>query len=250
MYTLRKLIKTQDDFLETCKQVARIGYQGIEITDMRSLMRADELHARTSELGLKIVAVHVPIEVLENDFDLVTSYYSAAGVSQIVMPWLDAARRRSAEDWMKVARELSKIADLLGRRGMMFSYHNHDFEFAKYDGKTALEIIFNNTVPEKVHWEADAYWMKFAEMDPVALIRKNNHRISLLHCKDLANGPGKRFAPVGTGLLDWLNIFLAASAAHVQWIIVEQDDCYETSPLDAIRTSFKNLQGMYVVRSV
>jgi len=247
MYTLRSLIKTQGDFLEICKQVSQIGYQGIEITDMRSLMRAHELRDSVGKLGLKIVAVHVPMEELENNFDLVTTYYAAAGVHQIVMPWLDEKRRRSSADWLGVAQELAKISDRLIRRGMALSYHNHNFEFTRYDGKTGMDIILNNTVPEKVRWEADTYWIKYADMDPVALIRRNSHRISLLHCKDMAPGHDKRFAPVGTGILDWMNIFLAASAAHIQWLIVEQDDCYGASPLEAIRTSFQNLKSMYVV---
>jgi sugar phosphate isomerase/epimerase len=247
MYTLRNLIKNQSDFLDVTKQVAQIGYQGIEITDMRSILPADQLRARMSELGLQIVGVHVPIEQLENNLDLVTTYYAAAGVHHIIMPWLSEDRRRSGDDWLRIARELSKIADRLNRRGLLFSYHNHDFEFAKHDGKTGMDIILKNTPPEKMRWEADVYWLQFAGMDPVATIRQHSNRISLLHCKDMAAGPAKRFAPVGTGILDWLNIFQAASAAHIQWMIVEQDDCYETSPLDAIRISFEKLRGMDVV---
>ena len=66
----------------------------------------------------------------------------------------------------------------------------------------------------------------------------------ILHLKDMAAGPDKKFAPVGTGILDFKAILATADKYAVKFGAVEQDNCYETPPLDAIRTSYENLRKL------
>jgi sugar phosphate isomerase/epimerase len=68
--------------------------------------------------------------------------------------------------------------------------------------------------------------------------------VLLLHLKDMAAGPDKKFAEVGTGILDFKPILAAAEKAGAQWGAVEQDNCYDTPPLEAIKTSLENLKKL------
>ena len=69
-------------------------------------------------------------------------------------------------------------------------------------------------------------------------------RAPLVHLKDMAAGPERRFAPVGAGTLDFKSILAAMRTSGVRWGIVEQDQCYDTPPIDAVRTSFEHLQKL------
>jgi sugar phosphate isomerase/epimerase len=91
------------------------------------------------------------------------------------------------------------------------------------------------------------YWVQHGGDDPIVWIKKLGPRCLLVHLKDMAEGGEKRFAPVGTGVLDFNEILKAARDAGVKWGIVEQDVTYDTPPLAAVRTSFENLRRLGAV---
>ncbi len=129
-------------------------------------------------------------------------------------------------------------------KGFSFAYHNHSFEFEKFDGKTGFGILCANSDAATVGLELDVYWAKYGGGDPVAMIKTLGRRIQLLHLKDMATGADQRFAPVGTGILDFAGILAAGDAAQVPWGIVEQDACYEQPPMEAVKISFENLKKL------
>ena len=81
----------------------------------------------------------------------------------------------------------------------------------------------------------------------MAYINKLGNRVVLLHLKDMAAGPEQRFAPVGSGILDFKAIIAAGEKAGAAYGIVEQDNCYGISPIDALKTSFENLKKIGAV---
>jgi sugar phosphate isomerase/epimerase len=95
--------------------------------------------------------------------------------------------------------------------------------------------------------ELDVYWLKHGGEDPVKFIGRVGGRAPLVHLKDMAAGPERRFAPVGAGTLDFRSILTAMRESGARWGIVEQDKCYDTPPIEAVRTSFENLQRIGVV---
>jgi sugar phosphate isomerase/epimerase len=60
----------------------------------------------------------------------------------------------------------------------------------------------------------------------------------------MAKGDDKRFAPVGTGIIDFKAILAAAVKNEVRWAFVEQDQTYQTPPLDALKASLENLKQL------
>jgi len=106
-----------------------------------------------------------------------------------------------------------------------------------------MQILWENTEADLVKAELDVYWLKHGKDDPAAYIRQLGRRVELVHLKDMAAGPEQKFAPVGTGILDFAGIFAASKEVGAKWGIVEQDDCYTTPPMEALRVSFEQLQG-------
>ncbi len=245
MYTLGSM--SEKDFLGTCRKVAQIGYQGIELLDMRSALPADELRAKTADMGLSLVGVHVGFENLESNLPAVLDYYTRAGLTSITCPSMPKSRRQSGADWATAARKLSDIGAACRQRGVTLAYHNHDFEFQKFDGKSGFDILLANSDAQNLKLELDTFWVQAGGEDPVAYLNRHAARVALLHAKDMAAGSPRRFAPVGSGILNWKALAAAAEKANLHWWIVEQDNCYETPPLDAVRISLENLKKMALV---
>ncbi len=242
LYTVRTLAAR--DFPGTCQQVADLGYQGVELCDTRTTLSAADLRAALARMKLTACGVHVGIEALETQLDQVLEYYGQAAVTQLVCSWLPEDRRRTAADWAASAEKLSALGQRCRERGATLSYHNHAFEFDKFDGTTGLDILLKNSDPRNLKWELDTYWVQFGGGNPAEYIQRHAARISFLHVKDMAAGPERKFAPVGAGVLDWRAILAAAAKTAVRWLVVEQDNCYDTPPLEAARLSRENLRRL------
>lgn len=52
----------------------------------------------------------------------------------------------------------------------------------------------------------------------------------------------QQYAPVGEGNLNWPEILAAAGEMEVDWLCVEQDDCYGADPFEELATSYANLR--------
>lgn len=241
-YTLRD--QMTNDFWGTLRKISALGYAGVELTDVRGIIRAEDLQSRLETMSLCVVGVHVALEQIESELDAVLDYYSESGIDHITVPWVPQERRGSAHDWLALGGLLSDCGAKARERGMILSYHNHDFEMQKYDAVAAIDILLRAAEPRNLQWEPDTYWIQYGGENPVEYIKRYSGRIPLMHIKDMAPGAERKFSPVGSGILDWPAIMAAAKAADIPWLIVEQDDCYGTPPLDVIAESLHNIKKM------
>ena len=228
------------DFYATIEKVAKIGYAGIELAGIYGKNPA-ELRTVLDDNGLIVSGAHVGLSDLQN-VEAAIETYKTLGATFLIVPYLPAEMRTSMDDYRKVAATLAQLGEKVNKAGLGFAYHNHDFEFETFGGDTpAFDVIFESA--PNVLVELDAFWVRKAGLDPGVYLTKYAGRVPLLHLKDMTTD-GK-FAPVGAGTTDFAPIFAAAeSVAGTQYYIVEQDSTYDVAPLDAITTSFKNLQGM------
>jgi sugar phosphate isomerase/epimerase len=240
LYTLRN--ETAKDFAGTLKKVAEIGYKGVELAGYGNLKSAADARKALDDAGLVVCAAHTVIEQLESDLDRVLDDARVLKHKTIVCPWMPEERRQNADGWKQAAASLTKIGQTCQQRGFTFCYHHHSFEFTRFGGKSGMDILLENADPQAVKLELDTYWLAHGGEDPVAFIRRTAGRVAMLHVKDMADGAERRFAPVGEGTLKFGPILQAAAKAQVQWAIVEQDNCYDTPPLEAVKTSFRNLR--------
>jgi sugar phosphate isomerase/epimerase len=243
LYTVRDL--TAKDFAATVKQVAAIGYKSVEMAGYGNLKSAAEAKKALDDAGLSVAGTHAPIEQLEQDIARVLDDNEALGSKLIICPWMPEARRKDADGWKQVAKSLNQAGRACHERGVDFAYHNHAFEFEKFDGgRTGLDILFDNCEAHLVKAEIDVYWVQHGGEDPVARINQLGDRVVALHLKDMAAGEDRKFAEVGTGVLDFKSILQAAKQHGVRYGAVEQDSTYGKDPLAAIKTSYENLKKL------
>jgi sugar phosphate isomerase/epimerase len=240
MYTLRN--ESARDFIGTLREVAKIGYAGVEFAGTAGLSAA-ELRRLLDDLNLRVAGSHVGLDALEGDLSAALDFTQAIGSAFVVCPYLPEERRKSADDYRVLAEILNRAGAACKQRELQLCYHNHAFEFQRFDGQYALDLLFSATDPELVKGELDTYWIRKGGADPAAYIRQYAGRCPLIHLKDMAADEKQSFAEVGEGTLDWPAIFQASEAGGARWYIVEQDTC-PGPPLESVRLSLKNLRSM------
>ncbi len=237
LYTVRDLVA--QDFQGSLRQVAGLGFAGVEFAGDYGGLTDSELKAFLESLNLETAGMHVGLDTLENDLEAQVQRAVALKSPYLVCPWVDAARYSSS--WDGVIRSLKAIQDKLQGTGVGLAYHNHTFEFQTRAGTAyALDAIAG----AGIDLEFDGAWGHAAGVDPAAYLRQRAGRVALLHLKDV-----KRLKP-GTDTSDWETVELgqgevplvgvvnAARETGVGWALVEQDQC-PGNALDSVRKSME-----------
>src|SRR5687768_10475847 len=136
LYTLRNL--TKDDFAGTMKKVAQAGYSGVEMAGFGNLATAKEARKAIDDAGLKVYGAHAGLEALEKDPNKAFDEASTLGHKNIIIPSVPETRRKDADGWKQIAQSMNKLAQQAKDRGFNFAYHNHSFEFQKFNGQTGF----------------------------------------------------------------------------------------------------------------
>jgi len=251
LYTVRD--ELQKDVPGTIKKVAAVGYKEVEIYDLYGMSPA-EFTKLLKDNGLTAVSGHYLLNVEETQWEKKVAEAKELGLKYMVHAILDPDQRKSLDDYKRHVDLFNKIAEQAHKAGMQFCYHNHNFEFQKFDGVTVYDYLFKHLDPHLVQFEMDCFWVTHAGQDPVALFKKYPGRFLLLHIKDLkaGNPPGTEFdakmglfAEVGKGTINWKRIFAAAPQGGMKHFFVEQDYC-EVPPLESIKISYEYLHKLTV----
>ena len=252
LYTVRDLM--EDDPKGVLKQLADLGYVNIEATSYRDGkfygMAPAEFKAYLGQLGLVPLSVHQGGVTLENADQMIADS-KAAGFRYFVIPIppmghfaFDPETRT-----MSMTGTVEEVADIINQigekcraAGMEALYHNHDFELKPgEDGVIPLEYFLEHTDPEVVNFQMDLYWMKRAGADPLDYFERYPGRFKSWHVKDM--DPQGRFAPVGTGSIDFKRILAQKAQSGMEYYIVEQDMTFDgQQPLEALKISYQNLK--------
>jgi sugar phosphate isomerase/epimerase len=251
LYTVRDQL--EKDVPGTIKKVAAIGYKEVEIYDLYGMSPA-QFAKLLKDNGLTAVSGHYLLNVEKTQWEKKVAEARELGLKYMVHAILDPEERKSLDDYKRHVQLWNKIAEQTHQAGMQFCYHNHNFEFQKFDGVTVYDYLFKHLDPQLVQFEMDCFWVTHAGQDPVALFKKHPDRFPLLHIKDLKAGipPSLEFdarmglfTEVGKGIIDWKRIFAAAPPGGMKHFFVEQDYC-EVPPLESIKISYEYLHKLTV----
>ncbi len=252
LYTVRN--EMGKDPKGTLQKVAEIGYKYIEAVDYRDGkfygMTPNEFNKQLTDLGMVPLSIHMGMVTLDNADKLIADV-KAAGFKYFVAPVPPMGLVKFNREARSLAMSsnidsLVLVLNALGKKcteaGLEFLYHNHNFEFeANADGVVPYDYMLENLNPENVNFQMDLYWVVKAGVDPVAYFEKYPGRFKIWHIKDMdAQG---RFAPVGTGSIDFKRLLEKKDVSGMQYYIVEQDQTFDDlKPLDAIKISHDGLK--------
>ncbi len=239
LYTVREA--AQKDFIGTLKQVAGMGYKGIEAGGTLGGLPVKELRDILDDLGLTFVGGHIGVNNINSGLEALLSDYAALGARYIGTASLPEEYRKDAASWQRAGRLLEKAATMCIKHDLSFFHHNHNAEFVKVeDGRYGFDVLLDTTDPYLVKAELDVYWAQFAGVDPVTYLKHLDGRSPLVHIKDMSADPSRTFEIIGNGIVDFAAIFRAGDQAGVDWYIVEQDQCPK-GELESARESYANI---------
>ena len=241
LYTLRDFTKTPEGVLSTLKKVKQIGYNAVQVSGMGPIAPSD-LKKMVDEIGLKICATHTSFDRLKDDLENVISEHKLWECEYVGLGSMPQQFRSSLDGYMEFLKEIDKIADRITKSGLKFVYHNHNFEFEKFNGKTGIDILFEKSDAEAFGFEIDTYWVQAGGGNPVDWIRKVEGRMGIVHFKDMAMKENRQvYAEIGEGNLDWPSIIDACRKTGVKWYAVEQDICGR-DPFESVEMSLRYLE--------
>jgi sugar phosphate isomerase/epimerase len=239
LYTVRE--HTANDMTGTLGRIAAMGYPAVEFAGFGGLTPR-EVRAVLDDLGLRASGAHVPLDAWNSDPAAVIADMHAIGSSHAVVPIAPAERRGDEEAIARLAGDFNRWGELCRAEDLTFSYHNHDFEFARLGDTTMWDVLVRETDPALVRFELDLYWIKYSGTDPETVLRDVGDRVSLVHLKDMAPDDTLSDLPVGEGTMPWPRLVAKADELGVEWFIAEQDN-----PRDAmvdVETSLRGLEGL------
>jgi sugar phosphate isomerase/epimerase len=238
LYSVRE--EAARDYAGTLRELADIGYEGIEFYGPR-VLPAEELKKQMDGLGMAAIGYHVLFNELRDGLDQVLEYNAVIGSRYIVCPYHEYSGK---EDYIEAAAFFSKVGEKCGKAGLQFCYHSHGHEFEKLDGEYGVDILFRNASGEYLQAEMDTHYIKYGGLDPAVYLKKYENRCPLLHLRDVKDGPGVAAAEMGKGILDMRAILKAAEECGVKWLISEEEN--EGLPaMDSVRNSYHYLKGIY-----
>jgi sugar phosphate isomerase/epimerase len=226
LYTVRDLMK--QDLAGTLAKVAAIGYREVEFAGYFDRSAAD-IRALLDRDGLVSPSAHVPFEAIEQGWDKVLADCRTVGHHWATVAWIPEERRKTADDWKRIAALFNQAGAACQAAGMRFAYHNHNMEFARVDGQLPFDLLLANTDRALVDFEMDLFWITFGGGDPLAYFAGHPGRFPLVHVKDMAAKPSPEVTPgavmrdVGKGTIDWKGIFARAGQAGIVHAFVEHD---------------------------
>ena len=247
LFTARELIQTADGLEQTLKRLKGYGYQAAQVSGIRELA-PETIRKIFDENEMVLCATHENgREIVENTGEVIRRL-QAMGCTQAAYPSphyvLD-----SREAVLRLAEDLEAAGKRMREAGVTLSFHNHAREMFRYDGKTILELLYENTSRENLKAEIDTYWIQAGGQNPVRWIERFSGNQPLIHFKDLCIvDPANNdviMTEVGNGNLDWDEIVPAAEKGGVEWFIIEQDRNW-VDPVESLGASYRFLVEHYV----
>lgn len=231
---------------DTLSMLAEAGYREVEgygglFSDV------DGLKAALAVSGLAMTSSHIGLDQIRDDPAGTIAIARSLGIAKVFAPFLLPDHRPGdAAGWAAFGKALAEAGKPFLDAGLIFGWHNHEFEFAPTEtGEMPMDLILAGA--EELTVELDLGWVRVAGLDPVERIRAYAGRISAVHVKDIASdgecADEDGWADVGHGIMDWGAIYAALQAAGCDHYVAEHDN-----PSDHKRFATRSLAAIQTFR--
>ena len=237
LYTFRTALA--EDFKGTIKEIAKMGFDGVEFACYFGGMDPEETAAILKENGLETCGIMFNEQNLMDPGDIAWEY-----AKQLDPPAVSISIMTDfTKQWKEILERCLAIQKNAEEKGFLFSYHNHWDEYALADGIPAIYRILDAPGAEKIFVEPDVCWLTRGGVDPASYIRKYGSRIKQVHFKDIvvADDPETTTA-LGTGIVDLKSSWQAVKEIGCGWLIYEQD--YSADPFQSAADSLTYMKTL------
>lgn len=282
LFTLPRALER--DFDGTLGMIAGLGYQEVELYGPYpfSVAAAQEGWARTGAAlgftgsgffgrtakqvrasldrhGLTSPSMHVDFETLRDRLEQIGLAADDIGWKYVGIAAIPEERRKTLDDYRRMADELNAIGARARRMGLKVLYHNHGYGLAPMDGQIPARVLFDRLDADVVALEMDVFWTVAGGADPVELLDAYPRLYRLMHVKDMTRqarftrGGDQQdwialfplMTTAGAGVLDLPRILGHARRNGVEHFYVEQD--LAADPPAQLGASIRALRAMTLV---
>ncbi len=249
LYTLRDCCKNPDDFADTLSYVKSLGCDLVQISGIGKdePISAENQKTVLEENGIVCCLTHTPWKRIIEETDTVIKEHKLIGCRCIGLGCPEKEYRYTKENVDRFLSELQPALEKIKAAGMVFNYHNHDFEFKSLDsGILHFDYLIENTDSEVFHFTPDVGWIDYAGYDPVEYMKKLSGRVDVCHFKDykIINGE-RKFVTLGEGEVDLKACYDICEELNVPYIVYEQDcDWIDDDAKKATALSFEYMKSL------
>lgn len=240
-YTIRDFCKNLDDFSESLKKVADIGYKNVQISGTCEY-EPQWLKEQLDKNGLKCVLTHTSPAKLIEDSTKVSSDHNIFNCKYVGLGCFAFDEEIEDQKFDYFVNTYKPVAQELKKNKKYFMYHNHDQEFKKYNGKLIYESIAETFSPDELGFTLDTFWVQAGGGDPAQWLERLKGRVPCIHLKDYSYG--KKMAVIGEGNINFDRVFEKAESSGTEYMLVEQDDCNGENPFDCLKRSYMYLHSL------
>lgn len=274
-FMLGKVLNSEDEARKTLASIKAAGYDGIELCGfmlhpmgfvIRMLTKAVGMPAGkggkfdwngiVKDSGLAVVSLHTDLGSLERDSGAVIKEAQSYNTKNLVITGMYRFDYSDENTVRELASRLNKAGKVLKDGGMSLLYHNHNCELLKMpDGRTAYDILINDTNPELVGFEFDSYWFTEGGADALGVMKKLGKRMKLWHINDRGTRQkGACITPIlktdsmelGTGNMPLDALAEQARENGVEAVILESHrNWIDNSPVKSMELSAKWLNERF-----
>ena len=251
LFTCKPHTQTLEDFEQTLRKVSEIGYRSVQVSGTCAF-EPEWLRDRLAENGLVCPVTHVPYVRIVEETETVVKQHAVFGCSRIGLGSLKPEMRKDAAGYEAFRKAMLPAALKMRDMGVKFCYHNHDWDFQPLEGKSIIQRILEDFPEDSVDFILDLGWADFAGQDVIKLMNDLKGRISCIHLKDYADLPEDGsittkiyMKPIYEGKVDYDSYIKELPKVGCEYMLVEQDYCYDESPFECLRRSYVNVTARF-----
>lgn len=250
LYSIRKSIATEADFLATAHKLREMGYSYMQFSG--APFDAEMIRRVSEESQLPVYLTHVPRDRILNDTDKLMEEHDIFGCKNIGLGMMPREIIFDEKACKEMIEQLDRVGERMKNNGFKFFYHHHHFEFLKHNGETVFDYMLKNT--SNINFTIDTYWLQYGGVSVVEYLEKTKGRIECVHLKDYKiihsvneetneHKYEPKYCPVGDGTINFKAAVEAAKASGAKYFFVEQDNATSMpDPLGEVERSIKHIQ--------
>lgn len=247
LYTIRDAMAI--DPVETLKKVKTMGYEdfetygydpntnkiyGFKVNDFKQILDNLELTTTSGHFAFADY-FNATEDKLKWFVDQCIQASKILNAPYITWPWIHP-EQRNAESFKILADLLNRVAEQVNAAGLGFAYHNHGYEFERWEGNSGYEILMQLTDPDLVKLQMDMYWVVHSGKTPKELVKEQPGRYVMWHIKDM-DKVTRDYSELGKGSIDYTQILPDPVASGLEYYYIEQGGNFAVNAMESVQTS-------------
>jgi sugar phosphate isomerase/epimerase len=237
----------KENLTKMAEAVKKTGYDGIETGAGYFRNKTEFYRDLFAKLDLKLTALHTGGDLLNKDnFDQAWENVKETirVGKEMGCPYIFLSggwgRNRKPEDYLTEAGYYREIGKMCNDEGLIFCYHNHDWELI--NNGDGFRLLLENVDPKLMRLVPDVAWLEIAGIPSMQFIRENINRIETFHFKDYKGE--RNFTELGTGVVPLKEIYDYITGLDRDWWIIAEQDRTELDSLEAARINYEFIASL------